>query len=62
MYRSFAGLLSAAKAGEYDAIEAIFNMYMPLINHYSVVNGRIDEDCRQCIMIRIAMKISTFVI
>jgi len=60
--RSFSELLHMAIAGNHDAVEVIFDMYAPLINHYSCINGVFDEDCRQYIMMRIAMYISKFII
>ncbi len=37
-------------------------LYMPLINRYSVIDGRLDEDCRQYILIHIALNIGKFII
>lgn len=62
MNRSFSELLTKAISGDHDAIEDILEMYAPLINHHSRIYGYIDEDCRQYIMIRIAINISKFVI
>lgn len=53
-------MITRAVAGDHDAIEVILEMYKPLINHYSRVYGYIDEDCRQYIMMRIAINISKF--
>lgn len=49
-----------AVAGDHEAIEKIIMLYMPLINKYSVIDDVLDEDCRQYIMLRIAMTISKF--
>lgn len=38
----------------------IFELYMPLINRLSRYNGQLDEDCRQYILIHIALHISEF--
>lgn len=62
MKRSFSDLLARAIAGDHDAVEDILDMYAPLINHHSRIYGYIDEDCRQYIMMRIAINISKFVI
>lgn len=60
MTNSFTDLLSRAISGDHDAIEDILEMYAPLINHHSRIYGYIDEDCRQYIMMRIAINISKF--
>ena len=52
--------LLEAIAGSHGAIEKIMKMYMPLIDSYSVIDGVLDEDCKQYIMIRIALYISKF--
>jgi hypothetical protein len=62
MSRRFSDLLSRAIAGDHDAVEEILEMYMPLINHHSRIYGYIDEDCRQYIMMRIALSIQKFTI
>lgn len=62
MSKSFSELLTRAIAGDHNAIEDILKMYAPLINHHSRIYGYIDEDCRQYIMMRIAIKISKFAI
>ena len=62
MNKSFSDLLTRAIAGDHDAIEDILEMYAPLINHHSRIYGNIDEDCRQYIMMRIAINISKFII
>ena len=35
---------------------------MPLINHASTFDGRLDEDCRQYIMVHIVQNIGKFII
>ena len=62
MDRKFSELLTKAVAGDHDAIEAILRMYEPLINQHSIIGKRIDEDCRQYILMRIAINISKFLI
>lgn len=56
----FRHILQAAVAGEHKALENIMDMYEPLINKYSHVDGEYDEDLHQYILIRIALKISKF--
>ena len=56
----FADILSQAVAGNHAALEQIFELYMPLINKQSIVDGIFDDDCRQYILIQIALKISHF--
>ena len=62
MNKSFAQLLNKAIAGDHAAIEDILEMYAPLIDYHSRIYGYIDEDCRQYIMMRIAINISKFII
>lgn len=54
--------LQAAVAGDHDALEKILDQYMPLINRYSIINGALDEDCRQYILIHIALNINKFIL
>ena len=54
--------LQAAIAGSHEALEKLFELYTPLIDKHSRVNGQIDEDLRQYIMIHIALNISKFAI
>lgn len=57
----FRSLLQNAVAGDNDAFEKILEMYMPLINNVSIINGKLDEDCRQYIMMHIILNIRKFV-
>lgn len=43
--------LSEAVSGNTDALADIMEQYMPLINHYSYVDGKLDEDLRQDILL-----------
>lgn len=52
--------LLEAVSGSHEALEEILELYAPLINRYSLVNGRLDEDLRQYILIHIALNISKF--
>ncbi|MFT3951701.1 MAG: helix-turn-helix domain-containing protein [Oscillospiraceae bacterium] len=58
----FLELLQGAAAGNHSNLEALLNLYMPLINKYSYIDGVLDEDCRQYILIHIALNISKFMI
>lgn len=54
--------LMEAISGSHEALEKILELYAPLINKHSRVNGQIDEDLRQYILIHIALNISKFTI
>ena len=54
--------LQAAVTGSHEALEKIFELYAPLINKHSRIDGQIDEDLQQYIMIHIALNISKFTI
>ena len=56
----FSKLLRNAKAGEVDAVEEIIEMYMPLINKYSRIDGEIDEDLKQSILLKVIMSLKKF--
>lgn len=56
----FRQILQAAVAGEHSSLEKILEMYDPLITKYSCIDGKFDEDLKQYILIRIALKISKF--
>ncbi|WP_306554723.1 helix-turn-helix domain-containing protein [Ruthenibacterium lactatiformans] len=56
----FSTILQAAVAGSHEALEKILELYEPLINKHSWINGKMDEDLRQYILIHIALNISKF--
>lgn len=56
----FEEVIKEATRGELWAIERVILQYRPLINKYSMWQGRIDEDLRQYIELRIFRKISKF--
>lgn len=56
----FKGILTAAVAGDHDALEEILHLYEPLILKYSYVDSDLDEDLQQYLMIHIALTISKF--
>lgn len=56
----FRSVLSGAVAGRQEDLEQILELYMPLIDKNSYVNGRLDEDLKQYLMIHIALQIGKF--
>ena len=58
----FRKILTEAVAGNHQALDSLLRLYMPLINRYSMIDGQLDEDCRQYILIRITLSISKFII
>ena len=58
----FQRILQGAVAGQHDSLEKLLQLYEPLIRKYSYIDGRIDEDLRQYILMRIALNINKFII
>lgn len=58
--RQFKSVLEKAVAGDRAAIEKILKLYAPLINRSAHINGVLDEDLRQYILMHIIKKISKF--
>ena len=56
----FRSMLAGAIAGNEDDLAGLFAMYMPLINRHSCINGHLDEDLRQCILIEIFKSLGNF--
>ena len=56
----FRSVLAGAVMGCHKDLEQILELYMPLINKYSYVNGKLDEDLKQYLMIHIALQIGKF--
>lgn len=56
----FRRILEDAVLGSHKALEKIFELYDPLINKYSWIDGKLDEDLKQYILIHIALNISKF--
>lgn len=56
----FHNVLTGAVAGRHKDVEQILELYMPLIDKHSYVNGRLDEDLKQYLMIHIALQIGKF--
>lgn len=58
--RNIVELVEAAQKGDNEAMAAILERYMPLINKHSYINGKLEEDLRQEIFLRIMSSISSF--
>ncbi len=56
----FHTLLQRAVSKDTAALEQIFELYAPLFDRYSRVDGHIDEDLRQHLLLHIALHISDF--
>ena len=56
----FRDILVRAQAGDNEAMTDILEMYIPLINKHSFVNGKLDEDLRQNILLQIVKSIKKF--
>ena len=56
----FRWILERAISGDKKAVEAILLLYMPLINKHSYINGILDEDLKQTILLHIIRNISNF--
>ena len=56
----FRDTLERALSGDRTAHETILLLYMPLINRYSRIDGELDEDLRQYILLHTIMKIREF--
>jgi glutaredoxin 2 len=57
---NFDALLNGAQQGEQAAIERLLLLYKPLIERHSSVNGHIDEDLQQFIILRILINLKNF--
>lgn len=58
--REFRDTLERALFGDRTALETILLLYMPLINRYSRMDGELDEDLRQYILLHVVTKIGEF--
>ena len=56
----FHAVLQKAVKGDRVALEQLLILYKPLIDHASMVNGRLDEDLRQEIMLHLVKAIPQF--
>ena len=52
--------LYSAQNGDSKMVEKIIEMYMPLINKRSIINGKLNEDLRQTIILHIIKKLKKF--
>ena len=59
--KEFREILVRAQAGDNEAMTDILERYMPWINKHSFVNGKLDEDLRQIILLEIVKSIKNFV-
>ncbi len=60
--QEFKYILEKAIAGDNKSIETILLLYMPLVDRHCYVNGQLDEDMKQYILIHIVKTISKFVV
>ncbi len=58
--QEFKRMIIGAKDGEIMAIEALLEMYEPLINKYSYINGIFDVDLKQVLMLRVLQQLNKF--
>lgn len=58
--KEFEAMLQLAVNGDNDAIMGIIELYEPLINNNSIIDGKFDEDLRQFILLRLVRKICKF--
>ncbi len=56
----FRSILTGAVAGCHEDLEKILELYLPLIEKNSYLNGNLDEDLKQHLMIHIALQIGKF--
>ena len=56
----FRSLLTGAVSGKHEDLEKILELYKPLIEKNSYLNGNLDEDLKQYLMIHIALQIGKF--
>ena len=56
----FRSILIGAVSGNHEDLEKILELYMPLIEMNSYLNGNIDEDLKQYLMIHITLQIGKF--
>lgn len=58
--KSTINLIVMAQKGNNEAMAELLEQYMPLINKHSYINGKLDEDLRQEIFLKIISNISSF--
>lgn len=57
---TFHELLCRAIAGDRQAKDEILQLYMPMIDQYSVVDGKFDEDLKQHLLLQVSNSIQKF--
>lgn len=60
MELTFHDILERAIAGCRHSIQVLLQMYEPLINGYSYLHGKLDEDLKQYIIMHIVRKLPKF--
>lgn len=58
--QEFRCLLERAISRDMDALEEVLTLYEPMIDRFSRIDGEIDEDLRQNLLLHIALNISRF--
>ena len=58
--KEFRNTLIAAIRGDMDALADIVELYIPLITRYSCVDGKLEEDLRQEILLELCKSIRRF--
>lgn len=53
-------LITRAQCGDKLALEKLMLLYQPMIDRHSRIHGRIDEDLRQFIYLRILVNLKYF--
>ena len=56
----FQAVLQKAVKGDRVALEQLLILYKPLIDHASMVNGKLDEDLRQASLLNMGKAIPQF--
>lgn len=56
----FSDMLQKAVRGDKESIEKIIDLYSPLIERCSYINGRPDEDLKQYLLLKIYLNIGKF--
>ncbi len=58
--QEFKEVIHRAKNGDFNALEEILKLYEPMINKHSYILGKMDEDLRQYILLRVVTDIKRF--
>ncbi len=56
----FRRVLELAIAGDNESMEALLILYMPLVNKHCYINGVLDEDMKQYILLHIVKNLKKF--